>query len=272
MSRVGWIALIALIAGGDEAAADHGLPPVPRDVAPETSESATPGTASVSTDLSMTDYRVDGATGDIVSASLAGSVILPLRLAVRARLPVHRIVDDASGSAEDGIGDLVLGVDRGFALAARIQLRPGLDLLLPTGDRDRGLGHGAIAVAPRIDASRPIGHAFVAIAGASLLANLIESGDGGGVIAERRADTELRAEAGGGYDHDRWRAVSTLRISAPLGDDPDAGALFVTAAPSITARLSPVWIISAYGELPLRATRRLDWQAGIRATLRWSLR
>ena len=187
--------------------------------------------------------------------------MLPASLSLRTRVPLHHISAD-TGQRSSGLGDLGFGVGRAFDLYD-LELRPGLDVLLPTGSRSDGLGHGALAGGPRVDLTRPLGHAFVTAINTSMITNVLEPDSGGDGIAERRAETEMRLGLGGGYDHDGLRAVVDLRLDAPLGGDPDAGSLFVTIAPTLALQVGDNVNLRLFGEFPVRSKRRIDWQTGL---------
>lgn len=206
--------------------ADHALPPVPRNALPLTGRSV----GYVGIDGSATGYVVDGRTGTLWTTGVDGQLRLTHRFGVRLRLPVHRLVED-SGDARQGLGDVVAGGYALLRLAERVRATVGVDALLPTGDRGQGLGQGSWALAPLVQATyvaSPRNNVYARLSG---VLNVSSEGRSDPNIAERRADTELRAAIGATYARRDWRGIGELRLQAPLGEDPMAGDVYVTAAP-----------------------------------------
>ena len=257
------VSLLLLIASAvyawpRSARADHTLPPVPRRVLPFTGKTL----GYLRMDASATGYAINSDTGTVWTTGIDGQVRVSKRIGARFRLPVHRLMPD-NGMTQTGLGDLVVGGYGLLRFSPVLTASLGCDVLLPTGDRAKGLGHDAVALAPLVQLTYTANEHHNVYVRTSAVANVTEGDAAATAPLVTRADSEVRAALGTTYLRHDWRAAAELRLQAPLGDDPNAGEIYYTAAPSIDVRLSPHMWSSLFGELPVLPTRRIDWRAGV---------
>lgn len=99
--------------------------------------------------MGILEYRVNGLTNiGIMSRALS--------------------IDPDIGPAESGLGDTVLSVNRvlAFSTLHRALASAGLDLTLPTGNDQRGLGNGDVVFAPSLRAGVAWEQVVMQVAGA----------------------------------------------------------------------------------------------------------
>lgn len=239
--------------------------PTATAAAPRRQGVATENRTQVAIDLSSTEVDTPGADGQFVTAALDVSVALGGGFAVRVNVPVHTV--DASGfEPATGVGDSSAGLAWRRAFGDAWSIAGGADLLLPTGEADAGLGYGAVGVASAAQLERRLGEAWSVVATAGAVVNV--SGAARSIVVEQRADVELRTGVGAGWTGERLAARLDLLAAVPLSSSSVRGRAFFTAQPFVETAAGPVWL-RAFGELPLRATRRIDWRVGLGVAYRW---
>gem|GEM_PF-2864458 len=219
----------------------------------------------VSFDVSTTEVDTPEADGTFVTAAADMSLALGAGFAVRVRLPVHNV--DATGlETTTGLGDVVAGAAWTRVFARRWSLTTGLDAHLPTGDADSGLGYGVVATAGHARLERRWDNGWRMAGFADALVNLSAAPEA--IVAEQRADVEIRAGGGAGWGNDRLVARFDVLASVPVTSDSVGGRVFLTGQPAFELATGPIWL-RAFGALPLRTTRRIDWHAGLGVAYRW---
>jgi hypothetical protein len=201
--------------------------------------------------------------GSLFSLELDGQVGFAERFAARMRVPLHWLRHDGGG--ERGPGDLTLGGEVLFDLG-RVRLGVGVDLELPTGDADAGLGHGAVTLVPAGTARVDVGSGLRAVAQSSLLIDLTDAPDGVLDPVEQQDAVELRVAGGALWERTPVQAAGLLRLSLPLAADDGADG-YVTGLLLGELAFGPRLRGSLFAEFPLGEDRRIDWRTGLALTV-----
>lgn len=247
---------LALAIAG-EARADHGAVGTP---APQRSfaRTAEPETA-LSVEASTTSFDNDGVGGTFYTAA-ANAEYWRAAFGVHVRLPVHTLSMNTALERTTGVGDLVVGGTYAVHRSPLASIGVGLDVHLPTGDSDQGLGAGAVALAPNARAVRGL-PAQLALYGAAGAIINTTSGEPTS-FTEQRADAELRFGSALAWQASRVRLGAQLQSSIPLAPSQARGVVYVTAGPSIALSIDHHWWLNAFTELPIGNQRAFDWRAG----------
>ncbi|HTM22324.1 MAG TPA: hypothetical protein VL172_17510 [Kofleriaceae bacterium] len=241
---------------GSAAAHHHSLQPRRDDSAAAGGEGSSAGVSATTTQVGVDDEQ-----GRFYTVAAELYLRLGARWALTLRAPVHHLEMDGAG-AEDGVGDLGVGVRASAALAGW-DGSAGVDLLLPTGDAALGLGHGDLTAAVGAQLTHRLGRGWRAGGQLVALADLTDRDPGTTVVIEHRSDAELRAAALASWTGSQLRAGGELRLVAPLAPSASRGHLYPTAAAELAMRTTDRTWLGLSAEIPLSSARQLDWQAGL---------
>jgi hypothetical protein len=259
----GALLLSAVVTG--PAQAHHGALRPRRDTA---AAGDRPSTAAVA--ASATAFDIDDEEGRFYTVAAELQLRLGDRWALGLRAPMHHVVETGTDPVS-GIGDLVVGGRMRAAMAGWIGWG-GVDLLLPTGDPERGLGHGDATVAVSAQATRGFGENWRAGGLVAGLADVTSREAMTTAVVEHRADAELRVAAVGSWTNRRLRAGGELRLTVPLAPGSARGHAYPTAAPSLAVNAGKGAWVELSAEVPLAPSRQLDWQAGLALVWEWGAR
>ena len=218
----------------------------------------------VGVELETARFDLAGTRGTYFTAIARADWAATRRLTLRARVPLQLL--DLEGqppgqSGREGLGDVELRLRYRLTMRDPLLVAVGYTGQLPTGDAARGLGGGALQVAPYVTAGYRIG-------GTVVFATLNDTVTlrGGSTpryvnYVDPNSDHELRYNAGLIYFFSDVVAANALVSGTTLlADDARGRTLFTAGAQLGIAPLPSVRVVAG-GQLPLAGERRFDWKA-----------
>ncbi len=244
------------------AGAGHGATPVP----PRAITTGEELGSSVGMDISTSTFDTDFGSGSFWTVAVTGELWTRGGVGVRLRLPVHTLTQD--GGRASGIGDVTVGARAARSLTRSLRLELVLDLAIPTGDAETGLGIGVAGITSGAQLAQ-------AVAGGVELLGVVSGrrlfGEGGTrTFVDMRSDLELYAGTGVAWSHRATRLAAIVGATRVLAPESSAGRTFITAMPSVAVDMGAGLWARAFAELPLSTQRRLGWQAGIGLIYNWN--
>lgn len=214
-------------------------------------------------ELETAHFDLAGTRGTYFSAIARADWAATSRLTLRARVPLQvlELEGQAPGqSGREGLGDVELRLRYRLTMRDPLLVAIGYTGQLPTGDAARGLGGGALQVAPYVTAGYRIGATVV-------FATLNDTVTIHGASAPRyvnyldpNSDHELRYSAGLIYFFSDVVAANAFASGTTLLTDTRGQTLFTAGAQLGIAPLPRLRVIAG-GQLPLAGERRFDWKA-----------
>ena len=219
-------------------------------------------------DLSTTAFELEDHKGQFWTVAAAARLQLSTRVGLRLRLPVHTLGMDES-DRRTGVGDAVVGADVGVLDRTATMAKVGLDIYLPLGTRDEGLGHGTAALSPYAEIGQGLAPNWIAFARAGGAFNTHKRNTSTPTFIEHRSDVEVRGSAGLTLSRERTRVSAAAQTVVPMAPAENRGTAFFTATPSAAVLVAKRTWLALFAEVPLHQSRQLDWHSGVAVSYVW---
>lgn len=187
------------------------------------------------------------------------------RLTLRTRVPLH-FLDLAGQAGREGLGDVEVRLRWRLTMRDPLLVAVGYTGQLPTGDDARGLGGGALQLAPyatagyRIDATV----IFVTLNDTLTLRSAstlrLPSSKRSVNYVDPNSDHELRYNAGLIYFFSDVVAASAMLNGVTILTDEERGHTLFTGGAQLGIAPLPGWRFVIGGQLPILGDKRFDWK------------